>query len=929
MAGSSNKKTQSSRTKSSNSRRGSSTGRSRNNNRKNTKSQARMSEEELIFINYMVIAVTIFACVLLFLSNFGKIGVVGNVLSSIMFGMFGSLAYVFPIVLLVYAFLWIAKQADESIGIKMFLIVALFVLTAITCDLTKGYTALNDTYDVKSVWMVGYQDKLGGGFIAATIAFLMNKLFDKMASVAICALLIIICAFFLIGKYLIIAFSGSGENIRNTARNMGEYKRELDDYRREKLKERNMKRMRDEEYEEYDEDDPEARFLKAREERQKKQKLKSEQKEAKREAQLKAKEDQETDNILRMDKKRSGVSTDTTLKESNASKRKDGMHEIVIKEEAPVPVVKEVAVARDKSPYDSNIKFHTADYDDDNNDYDDSQKAADEIVPVPLSSKTEVKPSIMDMTRLDSHDTNKKDNVRSEETHNSTEIKSTSDNVKKSVKKTKKYVFPPVDLLEAPGDKAMNSSRDELGNTARKLEDALKSFDVDAKVTDISQGPSVTRFELEPAIGVKVSKITGLAEDLKLHLAAKDIRIEAPIPGKAAVGIEVPNSTSSGVKLRELIEDKEFKKFDGNMIFAVGKDIAGKVVVSDISKMPHMLIAGSTGSGKSVCINTIIMSILYKHSPDDVQLIMVDPKVVELSVYNGIPHLMIPVVTDAKKAATALNWAVNEMTERYKKFAELGVRDLKGYNRKVETLETSEGEETYTHLPQILIIVDEMADLMMVAAKEVEEAICRLAQLARACGIHLILATQRPSVDVITGLIKTNMPSRVAFAVASGTDSRTILDMNGAERLLGKGDMLFFPQGYTKPDRIQGAFVSDNEVQKVVEFVKSNNADYDKSQDAAEQIANFTSSSGGGKSSGDDGAQTDELFVSAGRFIIEQEKASIGNLQRKFRIGFNRAARIMDELCDAGVVGAEQGTKPRDILMSREQFDEYVDEYYV
>lgn len=931
MATNSNRNTQS-RKKSSSSSRGSSsktTGTKRSTSKKNNsnKNNNRMSDEELLFLNYSVIAITIFACLMLFLSNFGKIGAVGNVLSSIMFGLFGSLAYIFPIFLLVYAFLWIARQADDSLGFKMMLMVLLFIFSAIFCDLTKGYTNLYAEYNIKDVWMCGYQDKIGGGLIAASIAFLMKSLFDKMASVAICVLCIIICLFLLVGKYLINAFAGSGENLKNTARNMGEYKREMDEYRRDKLNERRIRKQREDEYEEYDEDDPEARFLKAREERHRKQRLKNEQREAQKEAMSLAKEEAETDNILRMDKKRTGVSTDTTLKESNASKRKDGMHEIVIKDEKATNVRKEVAVALDNSPYDGNIKFHMADNEDLSENENIFKSSDDEIEPISLVVEEQKIPSFMNNTKIEREVSESK---KPEEIVQKSKVDETQTGTeKKIVKKTKKYVFPTVNLLENSTKSSGGSSRDELGATARKLEDALKSFGVDAKVTDISQGPSVTRYELEPAVGVKVSKITALADDLKLHLAAKDIRIEAPIPGKSAVGIEVPNSQSSGVRLRELIEDNEFKKFDGNMVFAVGKDIAGKTVVADISKMPHMLIAGSTGSGKSVCINTIIMSILYKHSPDDVQLIMVDPKVVELNVYNGIPHLMIPVVTDPKKAATALNWAVAEMTDRYKKFADLGVRDLKGYNKKIETIEVPEGEEAPVHLPQILIIVDELADLMMVAAKEVEEAICRLAQLARACGIHLILATQRPSVDVITGLIKANMPSRVAFAVTSGTDSRTILDMNGAEKLLGKGDMLFFPQGYTKPNRVQGAFVDDSEVQKVVDFVKTNNANYDKSQDASDAIANFGGSQTSSSNGGNDNSATDELFVSAGKFIIEQEKASIGNLQRKFRIGFNRAARIMDELCDAGVVGAEQGTKPREILMSLEQFEQYIDEYYV
>ncbi|MGN0299907.1 MAG: DNA translocase FtsK, partial [Lachnospiraceae bacterium] len=486
--------------------------------------------------------------------------------------------------------------------------------------------------------------------------------------------------------------------------------------------------------------------------------------------------------------------------------------------------------------------------------------------------------------------------------------------------RNRKYKMPTADLLNKSSSQGAGSSKDELLDTARNLMDTLNTFGVKAKVTDISQGPSVTRYELQPEVGVRVNKIVSLSDDLKLALAATDIRIEAPIPGKSAVGIEVPNKVAGAVSFRELIEDKTFKNFDSKIAFAVGKDIAGNVVVTDIAKMPHMLIAGATGSGKSVCINTIIMSILYKANPDEVKLIMIDPKVVELSVYNGIPHLMVPVVTDPKKAAAALHWGVAEMTKRYQLFAEMNVRDLKGYNKAVENYSPREDEEKREKLPQIVIIVDELADLMMVAAKEVEESICRLAQLARACGIHLVIATQRPSVDVITGLIKANMPSRVAFAVSSGTDSRTILDMNGAEKLLGKGDMLFFPQGYPKPARIQGAFISDSEVSQVVDFLRSQN--YGDNNGEELLIKMDSAATAGGSISGDD--DRDELFEPAGRFIIESDKASIGSLQRKFKIGFNRAARIMDQLSDAGVVGPEEGTKPRQILMNMSQFDDCV-----
>ena len=498
---------------------------------------------------------------------------------------------------------------------------------------------------------------------------------------------------------------------------------------------------------------------------------------------------------------------------------------------------------------------------------------------------------------------------------------SVAQEIHKKEEEKKEYVFPPTDLLKKPVHNA-SFSENEFKATAIKLQQTLHNFGVGVTVTNISCGPSVTRYELLPEQGVKVSKIVSLTDDIKLSLAAADIRIEAPIPGKSAVGIEVPNKENNIVYLRELFESEAFRRHKSRLAFAVGKDIGGQVVVTDIAKMPHLLIAGATGSGKSVCINTLIMSIIYKADPADVKLIMVDPKVVELSVYNGIPHLLIPVVTDPKKASGALNWAVAEMTDRYKKFAECNVRDLKGYNERVEKLDDIDDDKKPKKLPQIVIIIDELADLMMVAPGEVEDSICRLAQLARAAGIHLVIATQRPSVNVITGLIKANVPSRIAFSVSSGVDSRTIIDMNGAEKLLGKGDMLFYPAGFPKPQRVQGAFVSDEEVSRVVEFLTEQGMVAEYSQEVVNKVA--SPSMDGGSS----GADRDELFAQAGAFIIEKDKASIGMLQRAFKIGFNRAARIMDQLAEAGVVGEEEGTKPRKILMSPEQFEEMMEQGY-
>ena len=475
------------------------------------------------------------------------------------------------------------------------------------------------------------------------------------------------------------------------------------------------------------------------------------------------------------------------------------------------------------------------------------------------------------------------------------------------IKQQRPYTFPPLDLLTKNQAMQSSDSKAEMLVNAKKLENTLRSFGVEAKVIQINKGPTVTRYELSPSQGVKVSKIVNLADDIALNLAASDIRIEAPIPGKAAVGIEVPNKEAQSVYLRSVLESEAFQKFPSKLAFALGEDIAGQPIVADIAKMPHLLIAGATGSGKSVCINTLITSILYKADPKEVKLLLVDPKVVELSVYNGIPHLLIPVVTDPKKASAALNWAVREMLERYNDFAENGVRDIKGYN----AMKREQGEAEGI-MPQIVIIIDELADLMMAAPGEVEDAICRLAQMARAAGMHLIIATQRPSVDVITGVIKANIPSRLAFAVSSGIDSRTILDAVGAEKLLGKGDMLFCPQGTSKPMRIQGAFLSDKEVESIVSFVKQYEVtDYDK-----EMIDKITAvaKTGGGEE------ETDEFFDQAVDLVVEKEKASVSMLQRQFRIGYNRAARLMASLEQQGIVGPEEGSKPRKVLLTKQEW---------
>ena len=528
----------------------------------------------------------------------------------------------------------------------------------------------------------------------------------------------------------------------------------------------------------------------------------------------------------------------------------------------------------------------------------------DDLEPLTRDSKKEMQPDVIE-NNLFKQEEEKKEDKRKEVLQLEHAM----------VVEDEHYEYPPVELLSKGKAKALKGGAKALTDTATKLQKTLYSFGVSAKVENVSVGPAITRYELKPAEGVRVSKIANLADDIALNLAAETIRIEAPIPGKQAVGIEVPNKEKETVHLREVLESKEFQENKSKLTVALGKDVAGNTQLADIAKMPHVLIAGSTGSGKSVCINTIITSIIYNAKPSEVKMVMVDPKVVELSVYNGIPHLLIPVVTDPKKAAGALAWAVQEMDDRYNKFAGKGVRDLKGYNKAIEK------EGGVGKLPQIVIIVDELADLMMVAAKDVEEAICRLAQKARAAGMHLVIATQRPSVDVITGLIKANVPSRIAFAVSSQVDSRTILDTVGAEKLLGKGDMLFFPSGAPKPSRVQGAFVSDDEVEKIVDFVKSNGtATY--SEDILESIENNnkTDKELAQEQAADD--DTDPFLMDAIQTVVETGQASTSFIQRRFKVGYARAGRIIDQMEERGVISGYQGSKPREVLMTLDKLNE-------
>ncbi len=899
MATSNGRKTSSNRKVSSNSRNNtgtrkkSTTGKNASRKRMNARQAA---SDSALFHEIGLIALFA-AMVLLFCCNFGIIGPVGDMISGCLFGLFGLTAYVAPILLFLAVAFWFANEGNYNAVRKLIAGIVLFVMAGVLCDLITVNSASLEQYDVKILYESCRDLKTGGGVIAGSVGYFLQHYLETIGAVLVVLLCSVVCLILLTEKSLLDSVKESGNRMRERSMEDAERRRSYAELRRENA------RLRKQEQEESKLRREEERRIREEERR------------------IKA-EEAENERILRIEKRVSGVMLDTALVRPEEAARRDDVHEIMLTEEMEEEqeaVVKNQSTDRTVKPssFDmDSVRIHSAHQvtlhetveEEPVNDSVQEIRIHKEGVDageMPVRQRPVAKPAPVQTPGADAQV--QKDIAAAE----------------KKIPKT--YMFPPLSRLQK-GVASTGDSTKELKETAMRLQQTLHTFGVRVTITDISQGPSVTRYELQPEVGVKVSKIVGLADDIKLNLAATDIRIEAPIPGKAAIGIEVPNKENSTVALRDLLESKEFKEFPSNIAFAVGKDIAGKVIVTDIAKMPHMLIAGATGSGKSVCINTLIMSILYKAHPDDVKLIMVDPKVVELSVYNGIPHLLIPVVTDPKKASAALHWGVAEMEDRYRKFAEYNVRDLKGYNKKVESLQESGAEDAPKKMPQIVIIVDELADLMMVCPGEVEESICRLAQLARAAGIHLIIATQRPSVDVITGLIKANMPSRVAFAVSSGVDSRTILDMNGAEKLLGKGDMLFYPQSYSKPARIQGAFVSDKEVGDVVDFLKNQTIGNTYAEDIEEKIKNMGSSAGGGSSSGDGGAQLDELFEKAGRLIIDKDKASIGMLQRALQIGFNRAARIMDQLYSYGVVGEEEGTKPRKILMSPEQFEQLIEE---
>ncbi len=850
--------------------------------KKNTKSTAKKTQQksgqsqnrdeirgEIIILGLLAV------CILLVLSNFGLGGIVGKTVSSVVFGIFGFMAYFLPFILFGAVAFGISNKGNSHAYIKLGAVAALFLILCGMIELLFHPYDKNAT--LFSYYVASSEHKNAGGFAGGCLIRLFCPLFGKIGAGVILVVLGIISIILITERSLL---SPIGRKSKVAYEEAKRKRQETAVIRTKERERKERERQTAQETEESGAGVPGGKEKKAR-----------------------------------------GVSFATTLlhgegeeevpRERKSRRRRKSPE---IQELTPEGAVPDGGDSEESDP--GRFVINRAEpLTAEETEKTGTERSAEEGVPDAMQMPSD--PQEMPARR---NRKNTKENAQAV----AAETASVEQSVRAMEEQPQKiYRIPPMNLL-VKGKKGGGDSDAHLRATALKLEQTLQNFGVGVHVTNASCGPSVTRYELQPEQGVKVSKIVGLADDIKLNLAVADLRIEAPIPGKAAVGIEVPNSENPAVMLRDLLESDEFKNSRSLISFAVGKDIAGKVVVADIAKMPHLLVAGATGSGKSVCINTLIMSIIYKADPEDVKLILVDPKVVELSVYNGIPHLMIPVVTDPKKAAGALNWAVAEMEKRYKLFAEYNVRDLKGFNEKVLRGET--GEDAEKKLPQIIIIIDELADLMMVAPGEVEGAICRLAQLARAAGLHLILATQRPSVNVITGLIKANMPSRIAFSVSSGVDSRTIIDMNGAEKLLGKGDMLFYPSGYPKPVRVQGSFVSDKEVQKVVDYLIDKNGSTAYSNELEEHMMTAdvpTSISG---VSAEDTDDRDVYFTEAGQLIIDKDRASIGMLQRMFKIGFNRAARIMDQLAEAGVVGPEEGTKPRKVLMSKEEFDAYIAE---
>lgn len=868
--------------------------RKKNGTVRKTKEQSRREYEIKRDIQIvLIIAISIF----LFICNFNVAGKVGSWFSEVMFGLCGLLAYLIPLFIGASILFVLANPKDKLATIKLVAACVIVFLIQTLIDMYTGVSKVSEKYSVKEFYLWCLQNRKGGGVFASSLAYGLLSLLNRIGSVLLIIVLILVCLIILFEHKFIDNIKYTKEQLAAKSQDERLIRDEYEEERARKNEERREKRRIEQEQRRLD-------YERRAEERR----IREEETEARKKLERQQKE--EKDILISTPKPKNNfpdITTNTKLGpaiiESVSAQENEDIHEINLNGFNP-------------SEPDKGI-----------------QSLQNDIQPDEIIVISEPEPEIRSEIPMVRSELNKpaapSENIQSvipKKPVAKAPINNDPSGIGITNAEHKGYVFPPIELLSGSNKSSKGDSQQQIRQTAQKLQDTLAMFGVEAAVTDISQGPTVTRFELQPKMGTKVSRIKNLSDDIKLNLAAADIRIEAPIPGKAAIGIEVPNQEPVPVIFRDMIESDEFKKCDSKLAFAVGKDIAGKTIIYDIDKFPHVLIAGATGAGKSVCINTLIMSIIYRAHPDDVKFIMIDPKVVELSVYNGIPHLICPVVTDMKKAAATLNYAVNEMMERYKKFADKGVRDITGYNKVVASEPES---EIYKKMPYIVIIVDEFADLIISARNEVEDAICRLAALARACGIHLVLATQRPSADVITGLIKSNMPSRIAFSVASQVESRIILDIGGAEELLGKGDMLFYPKGLKKPVRLQGGFIKDEDVFAVTDFLKKNNTvGYDEEFSANVEKFQSSSGSGSGNSSNDSDSGYDDMFVEVGRFIVETQKASIGNIQRKFKMGFNRAARIMDQLAEEGIVGPEEGTKPRAVYMtSVSDFESYIESH--
>lgn len=908
-----------------------------------------LAESRKDIILWAALAVSI----LLFISNFGFSGKVGSFVGGFLFGVFGIVQYILPILLIASIFFLIANDGSATSIIKVTSVSVMSLFVSVIAELIVHKS---DAIGAIEAFKYSRENRNAGGFLGGAIAGFLTNSFGIVIAYIVCIIVLLICISFLFDFSVFDAIKNYNEYAARASETKRRRIREANRYKRQLMQEENERRNQ----------------------------AKLEKQKAEIERQV---EENRVIDGARINRKHTGITLNTTMvspepivqpdfKESveeikpadfvddrnievtdtsrviltsNTTARVSS-HKFGLTEPAEAPVINNEVIqleeqaraaeelkARQEAEEQARLAEAKA-----------NEQAAMEQARIKLEeqqrlerqareAEEQAKRAAEEQAKLEQQrlirqqeEAKKAAQAQAQVTPSSTSsLRAQTGSVPSA-----EYKLPPISLLNEPKTKpgASGSGAQEMMNTLART---LNNFGVDAEVTGYTQGPSVTRFEIKPAEGVKVSKIVNLTDDIKLNMAVTDLRIEAPIPGKNLIGIEVPNKEKTMVSFRELVASNEFQNDKSKISFCVGKDISGQVIVGNIEKMPHLLIAGATGSGKSVCMNTIIMSILYHANPDEVKLIMVDPKVVELSVYNGIPHLLVPVVTDPKKAAGALHWAVTEMDNRYKYLAAAGVRNLEAFNDKirvggldVEIKDVNTGKLIDKPLPQIVVILDELADLMMVAAGDVEESICRIAQLARAAGIHLVIATQRPTSNVITGLIKGNVPSRIAFSVASAIDSRVILDMSGAEDLLGNGDMLYSPQNLSKPVRIQGAYVSEEEVQRVVEFIRTENAAViseaqSTSPDISEQIAAVESANKVAISDGEDNGR-DPLIVDAGRLVIENEKGSIGYLQRNFRIGFNRAARIMDQLCELGVVGPEIGTKPREIKMSISQFEELI-----